>query len=213
MGKEDGQGLGSRTPIPKVPSPQLPNLFRMVPKEGMSRLGAVKQGNEGEPGGIGDAAGRPTAATSRLHFQINHYWSRMRWSEQVNLVVHGRLLAKTSWSRARGIRRTSGVRSEGVDGRQRRGGPKQRLHNLGPTIMVGIRSCAERCLRAGGSASPRRRRSFQGKGWLNRGNKSGEERKKLTCSHSGQGARLGVKVAATVLTRDDRAGLCIRSRI
>ncbi|KAI8443968.1 hypothetical protein BY996DRAFT_6426597 [Phakopsora pachyrhizi] len=76
MGKEGGRGLGLRTPIPWEPSPQLPNSFGMVPKEGRSRLGAVKKGNKGELGGIGDAAGRPTAATSRLHFQMDHYCSR-----------------------------------------------------------------------------------------------------------------------------------------
>ncbi|KAI8452148.1 hypothetical protein BY996DRAFT_6415745 [Phakopsora pachyrhizi] len=66
-----------------------------------------------------------------------------------------------------------------------------------------MRSWAEGCLRAGGSASARRRRSCQGEGWLSRGNQK-EERKKLTCSHSGQWARLGVKAAAMVSTRDDR---------
>ncbi|KAI8443364.1 hypothetical protein BY996DRAFT_6541599 [Phakopsora pachyrhizi] len=40
MGKEGGRGLGSRTPLPREPSPQLPNSFGMVPKEGRSRLGA-----------------------------------------------------------------------------------------------------------------------------------------------------------------------------
>ncbi|CAH7676106.1 hypothetical protein PPACK8108_LOCUS11204, partial [Phakopsora pachyrhizi] len=49
---------------------------------------------------------------------------------------------------------------------QRRGGPKQRLHSLGQTILRGMRSWAEGCLRAGGSASAGRGRSFQGEEWL-----------------------------------------------
>lgn len=51
MGKEGGRGLGSLTPLPRVLSPRLPNLFGMVPKEGRSRLVVVEKGNEGELGG------------------------------------------------------------------------------------------------------------------------------------------------------------------
>ncbi|KAI8448828.1 hypothetical protein BY996DRAFT_6596007 [Phakopsora pachyrhizi] len=66
-----------------------------------------------------------------------------------------------------------------------------------------MRSWAERCLRAGGSAAARRRRSCQGIGWLSRGNKRGRKERSLLAAIAARGREWGLR-------QRPRAGLYIR---
>ncbi|CAH7684523.1 hypothetical protein PPACK8108_LOCUS18738 [Phakopsora pachyrhizi] len=151
-----------------------------VKGKGMGKEGAVTTTTKlvwdgtkgGEEGGIGDAAGRPTAGTNRLHFQINHYGKPCSSRE-----VAGKGVVVESEGDPQGGR-SQGRRPETAAPQPQADNPEED-EELGGGVPQGWGICV---------------------GW---------KEEELPGRRL---AKLGVKAAATVLTRDDRAGLCISKK-